>query len=110
MKPWNLHRSISCSALRTRIEGDDWLPLRSIAASFGGLKGDDARAAYLESIVVAEWIEGRTDAGQRAQLLRRLGQGWSIDQALFEAVGMDTDRVDAAIRQRLLDEFPSMRP
>ena len=98
------------SALRTRIEGDDWLPLRSIAASFGGLKGDDARAAYLESIVVAEWIEGRTDAGQRAQLLRRLGQGWSIDQALFEAVGMDTDRVDAAIRQRLLDEFPSMRP
>lgn len=98
------------SALRTRIEADDWIPLRTIAPSFGGLEGADARAAYLESIVVAEWIEGRTDRAARARLLQRLGQGWSIDQALFEAVGMDTDRVDAAVRQRLLDEFPALRP
>ena len=98
------------SALRTRIEGGDWIPLRSIAASFGGLESKDARAAYLESIVVAEWLEARTDRTARARLLRRLGEGWSIDQALFEAVGMDTDRVDLAVQRRLLDEFPSIRP
>ena len=98
------------SALRTRIEADDWISLRAIAPSFGGLEGEDARIAYLEAIVVAEWIEDRTDRTARARLLRRLGQGWSIDQALFEAVGMDTDRVDAAVQQRLLDEFPAIRP
>ena len=97
------------SALRTRIAGGDWIPLRAIAASFGGLDSADARAAYLESIVVAEWIEDRTDRAARARLLRRLGEGWSIDQALFEAVGMDTDRVDLAVQRRLLDEFPSIR-
>ena len=94
--------------LRTRIAGDDWISLRRIAPSFGGLQGEDARAAYLESIVAAEWIEERTDREARARLMRRLGEGWSIDQALYEAVGVDTDELDRSIRQRLLDEFPTI--
>jgi hypothetical protein len=98
------------ASLRTRIAGDDWISLRRIAPSFGGLQGEDARAAYLESIVAAEWIESRTDRAGRARLLRRLGDGWSIDQALYEALGLDTAGLDAAIRRRLLDEFPSIAP
>jgi len=98
------------ASLRTRIAGDDWISLRRIAPSFGGLQGDDARAAYLESIVAAEWIERRTSTTARARLLRRLGDGWSIDQALHEAVGIDTGDLDRAIQQRLLDEFPAIHP
>ena len=98
------------ASLRTRITGDDWISLRRIAPSFGGLQGEDARAAYLESIIASGWIEERTDAAQRARLLRRLGEGWSIDQALHEAVGVDTDQLDAAIQRRLLDEFPAIAP
>ncbi|MEE2665490.1 MAG: hypothetical protein VX681_15345 [Myxococcota bacterium] len=98
------------ASLRTRIAGRDWIPLRRIAPSFGGLQGEDARAAYLESIVAAGWIEERTDVAARAGLLRRLGQGWSIDQALHEALGVDTEGLDAAIQRRLLDEFPTIAP
>lgn len=96
------------ASLRTRIAGHDWIPLRRIAPSFGGLQGEDARSAYLESIVAAEWIERRTTTADRARLLRRLGQGWSIDQALHEAAGVDTDGLDRAIRRHLLDEFPDL--
>ena len=70
------------ASLRTRIAGGDWIALRRIAPSFSGLQGDDARAAYLQSIVAAEYIEAHTDAGARARLLMRLGEGWSADQAL----------------------------
>ncbi len=98
------------ASLRTRIAGDDWIPLRRIAPSFGGLQGEDARSAYLESIVAAEWIEERTTTETRARLLQRLGEGWSIDQALYEAAGVDTDKLDAAIQRRLLDEFPTLAP
>ncbi|MEZ4216388.1 MAG: DUF4124 domain-containing protein [Myxococcota bacterium] len=98
------------AALRARIEGDAWIPLRRIAPSFGGLAGDDARAAYLEAIVTAEWIEAHTEAPQRARLLQRLGEGWSIDQALHEALGVDTDGLDASVRRRITDEFPALVP
>ena len=96
------------ASLRTRIAGGDWIPLRRIAPSFGGLQGEAARAAYLESIVAAGWIEERTDVEARAGLLRRLGEGWSIDQALHQTLGVDTDGLDTAIQRRLLDEFPAI--
>lgn len=96
------------AALRTRIEGDAWIPLRRIAPSFGGLTGDDARAAYLQAIVTAEWLEANTDAAARGRLLERLGEGWSIDQALYEAVGTDTDGVDRLVRLRITEEFPEL--
>ena len=60
--------------------------------------------------MATQWIEDRTDRKGRARLLRRLGEGWSIDQALYEALGVDTDGLDAAIQRRLLDEFPRIAP
>ena len=62
-----------------------------LAPSFSGLDDADARAAYLESMAAAYWIEARTDRAQRARLLARLGEGVRDDEALREAVGADTD-------------------
>ncbi len=95
------------SALRGRIEGGTWLPLRRLAAGFSGLDNEDARAAYLESTAAASWLGEQTDRDQRARILHRLGAGDGIDDALREAVGLDTDGVDAAVRGWILEEFPA---
>lgn len=96
------------SALRARLEAQSWIPLRSIARSFSGLSNEDARIAYLESVMAAAWIEQRTSREQRAHLLERLGGGFSIDQALHEVVGVDTEGLDAALQQEILAEFPEL--
>lgn len=95
-------------SLRTRIEAQNWIPLRTIAASFSGLSDEDARAAYLESVVVVAYIEARTSKAQRARMLERIGAGFSADQALHEAIGLDTDALDVAVQQSILDEFPAI--
>lgn len=93
-------------SLRGRIDEGRWLPLRRLAPSFSGLDDADARAAYLEAMAAAYWIEARTDRAQRARLLARLGEGVRDDDALREAVGLDTDGIDAALREQVLREFP----
>jgi tetratricopeptide (TPR) repeat protein len=94
------------ASLRTRIEAGMWIPLRTLAPSFSGLSDSDARAAYLQAVIAAAWIEARTDRDTRSRLLQRLGQGYSADQALTEAVGLDTDGLDAALRAEIQSEFP----
>ena len=94
------------ASLRARIDAGSWIPLRSIARSFSGLSDEDARIAYLESVVVAEWLEGKTTREERAQLLARIGRGFSVDQALYQVLGLDTDGVDAAVRAEIRSEFP----
>jgi len=95
-------------SLRNRIEADTWIPLRRIAPSFSGLSDEDARAAYLESVVATAYIEAHTTQEQRANMLKRIGEGFSADQALHEATGLDTDGLDAAVQQTILEEFPAM--
>jgi hypothetical protein len=95
-------------ALRNRLASERWIPLRVLAPSFSGLEDGDARAAYIESLVAVEWIEARTGADQRARLLQRLGQGFSVDQALHEILGVDSDGLDRALREEIESEFPSL--
>jgi hypothetical protein len=95
-------------SLRTRIQAGNWIPLRKIAPSFSGLSDEDARAAYLESVVATAYIEEHTTRQQRARMLSRMGDGFSVDQALHEAMGMDTDALDERIQQLILDEFPAI--
>jgi len=97
-------------SLRTRLEAGQWIPLSRLAPSFSGLTDADARAAYLQSVLALGWIDARTTREERARLLKRLGEGFSIDQALYEAVGMDTAGLDAALQEEILGEFPAMRP
>jgi len=93
-------------SLRGRLDEGRWIPLRRLAPSFSGLDDADARAAYLEAMAAAYWIEARTQPAQRARLLARLGAGVRDDDALQEAVGFDTDGIDAALRKQVLREFP----
>ncbi|MEZ4332929.1 MAG: peptidase MA family metallohydrolase [Myxococcota bacterium] len=94
------------SALRANLETGRWIPLRSIAESFSGLGDQRARDAYLQSVVTVGYLESKTDVAARRRLLERLGQGVSIDQALYEALGIDTDGLDAAVQRAIRSEFP----
>jgi hypothetical protein len=94
------------AALRTNIELGNWIPLESIAHSFGGLDDEDARYAYLESVVTVAFIHSKTDVEGRRRLLRRLGEGLSIDQALHEVMGVDTESLDQAVQAEIRAEFP----
>jgi len=95
------------SSLHRRSVAGRWIPLRRLAPSFSGLDNDDARAAYLIATAAAAWIEARTDRAQRGRLLWRLARGASDDDALGEALGLDTDEVDAAVRAWISEEFPT---
>ncbi|MBW2272727.1 MAG: hypothetical protein JRG96_05620 [Deltaproteobacteria bacterium] len=96
------------ASLRTRIEAGMWIPLNRLAPSFSGLTDEEARAAYLQSVVAVAWLEQRTTSEQRARLVGRLGEGFSIDQALHEAVGIDTRGLDEALQREIRSEFPSL--
>lgn len=96
------------AALRARIATDTWIPLRSIALSFSGLSNEDARIAYLEAVTAADWLDRHTQQGDRSRLLSRLGEGFSIDQALHEVVGLDTEGLDQAVRDEIRTEFPQV--
>jgi tetratricopeptide (TPR) repeat protein len=93
--------------LRVSAESGAWIPLRRIAASFGGLTDDEARLAYLEATAAAEWIDARTDRATRARLLALLGAGKTDDDALRATIGRDTNGLDAALRAALAAESAS---
>jgi hypothetical protein len=95
-------------ALRRRLAAGDWIPLRRLAPSFTGLADEDARAAYLESMAAAAWIEAHTNAAQRARLLARLGEGVNADDAFVELFGFDTNEIDARLQRVIRDEFPEL--
>jgi len=98
------------SLLRTRIDADEWIPLRRLAPDFSGLDDNDARVAYLEATAAADWIESHTDRAQRARMLNAIGTGSSIDAILVEAFDMDTEGVDAAVQRWIRSEFPEAVP
>ena len=94
------------SLLRRRIDAGEWIPLRRLAPSFSNLDDDEARVAYLEATAAVSWIEARTEPEQRAVMLARLGEGVRDDEALKEALGLDTAAIDAALRAWIRSEFP----
>lgn len=94
------------AALRANIEMGAWIPLDSIADSFAGLDDDEARNAYLQSVVTVGFLREHTTVEQRRRLLKRIGAGFSVDQALHEVMGVDTEGLDVAVRAEILREFP----
>ncbi|MGB0617829.1 MAG: peptidase MA family metallohydrolase [Myxococcota bacterium] len=94
------------AALRANVELGTWIPLGSIADSFAGLDDEEARNAYLQSVVTVGYIHDQTNVEQRRRLLERIGSGFSVDQALHEVMGVDTEGLDAAVRAHLQREFP----
>ena len=94
------------AALRANIEMDAWIPLASIADSFSGLGDDEARNAYLQSVVTVGFIHAKTDVAERRRLLELIGEGFSVDQALHQVMGLDTQAVDRAVQAEIRQEFP----
>ena len=93
-------------SLRGRLDDERWIPLSRLAPSFSGLDDEAARAAYLESTAAAAWVEAHSTRDARARLLAHLGEGASADDALREAVGLDTDGIDRAEQDWIRAEFP----
>lgn len=96
--------------LRAAIDDGRWVPLARLSAGFAGLSDVAARSAYLQSTAAAAWLVRRTDAAGRSEILRRLGEGESEDEALRAVLGRDTRGVDAAVREEILREFPEFAP
>jgi len=96
------------ASLRQRIEAGDWIPLRRLAPSFSGLDDEEARAAYLQSIVAVQWIHEQSSADERKTLLQQLGRGFSMDQALHQMLGLDTEGLEEAVQAWILSEFPTL--
>jgi len=95
------------SELHDALDRERWLTLRRLAPNFAGLDNQQAKLAYTIATAAADWIHRHSDASSRATLLRRLGEGWSDDEALQEALGMDTAAFDAELRRDLRGSFPS---
>jgi hypothetical protein len=93
------------SSLRMRIEEGRWIPLLRLAPSFSGLDDRDARAAYLQSLAAAAWIESQTDRAARARILARISDGVAVDDALMETLSLDTEGVEKAVQKSILAEF-----
>ena len=93
------------SQLRAAIEEGSWLPLVRLAPSFSGLDDEQARLAYAISTAAADWLFRHADAKGRAQLLKLLGQGRSIDEALRTVLHRDTDAIDQAVRADIRSQF-----
>ncbi len=94
------------AAMRANIETDSWIPLDSIARSFAGLSNERARDAYLQSVMTVGFIHSRTTVDQRRHMLEMVGDGFSIDQALYEIFGFGTDGLDLAVQEEIREEFP----
>jgi hypothetical protein len=94
------------AAMRANIETDSWIPLDSIARSFAGLSDERARDAYLQSVITVGYLHSRTRVDQRRRLLTMIGEGFSVDQALYEVTGMNTRELDLAIQEEIRREFP----
>ena len=94
------------AAMRANIETGSWIPLREISRSFAGLTDERARDAYLQSVVTVGYIHSRTKVEDRRRILQLIGQGFSVDQALHDVMGIDTDGLDQAVQAEIRREFP----
>jgi hypothetical protein len=94
------------AAIRANIETNAWIPLRAISRSFAGLTNERARDAYLQSVVTVGYIHSRTKVEERRRILQLIGEGFSVDQALHDVMGIDTDGLDLAVQAEIRREFP----
>lgn len=94
------------AAMRAHIETGAWIPLREISRSFAGLSDERARDAYLQSVVTVDFIHSRTQVEERRRILQLIGGGFSVDQALYDVMGIDMDGLDRAVQAEIRREFP----
>lgn len=92
--------------LRRRVREGRWIPMSRLVEDFSSLRVSDAWPAYLQSALALEWLEEHTGAGERDRLLMRLGEGVALDEALYEAVGVDAGEFDRRLQRRARTDAP----
>lgn len=73
------------------IKGGKIIPLSSLAGPFMGMSGDEASLAYAESYSAVNFLVDRFGSYNLAKLLKLLGRGQSIEDAVHECTGISFD-------------------
>ncbi len=82
-----------------------WVPLRQLVRGFGGLPGERALLAYLESRAAVELLTDRHPEGI-SRWLAEVDAGAPWEQALIQVCGWDADALDRELRHETESRFP----
>ncbi|MAI79118.1 MAG: hypothetical protein CL917_09275 [Deltaproteobacteria bacterium] len=97
------------SLLRAQLETGRWIPLRDLVAGFSGRSDKEARIAYLQSVLVVDWLTSQLEPGEIAKILEGLGKGLSVDQSLELAMGQSSTDIEVHVQEQLRGQFPQLR-
>ena len=86
--------------LKRAIKNDELLTLRTLSSPFPA-DPDEAVLSYAQSGAVVKFIIDTYGSEAMAELLNALGEGALYDEALVQALGVDTDGLDNAFRASL---------
>jgi hypothetical protein len=86
--------------LKRAIKNDELLTLRTLSSPFPA-DPDEAVLSYAQSGAVVKFIIDTYGSEAMAKLLNALGEGALYDEALVQALGVDTDGLDNAFRASL---------
>lgn len=98
-------RSDFDQALGKAIENDQLLTLRTLSSPFSS-DTDEAILSYAQSGAVVKFIIDTHGPEAMSKLLNALSEGSLYDEALQQALGLDTDGLDNAFRENL--ELPPL--
>jgi hypothetical protein len=87
------------------IRSDEWITLDRLVPGFGGLHGEQALLAYLESRASVEVLEAR-HPGVIGRWLSRTARGDPWELALVEETGWSVRALDGEVRRESLARFP----
>jgi hypothetical protein len=93
-------RSDFNTLLKQAIKNDELLTLRTLSSPFPA-DPDEAVLSYAQSGAVVKFIVDTYGAEVMAELLNALAEGALYDEALVQALGVDTDGLDNAFRASL---------
>jgi hypothetical protein len=98
------------NALEDAVYYDSLFSLRSISDEYQYIDGDPT-LTYAEAYSVTQYIIGEYGNVKILHLLQRLGEGYTDDNALREAFGVDTDRLEKDWRAAIgADPMPERTP
>jgi hypothetical protein len=93
-------RSDFNTLLKRAIKNDELLTLRTLSSPFPA-DPDEAVLSYAQSGAVVKFIIDTYGSEAMAELLNALAEGALYDEALVQALGVDTDGLDNAFRASL---------
>jgi tetratricopeptide (TPR) repeat protein len=78
------------------------IPLNMLERGFGSFSTEEAVLAYDESLLAANYLDAHYGMGEIVELLKRIGQGDSVESALRVILHSDYGRLEEGIRSELV--------